>query len=138
MSNMEKDFRDRLAFLSNKHEKDIEELKVKARMQEKLSQNAREEMKKMATRNLNLKQEVDKLNTKVSFLEKKLGMAPAKLKKGVSTNEITNPTSCNDLGILGYTLNGFYTVQGKGDNKGKLESVLCRFNLDNIGNFLPL
>ncbi len=32
------------------------------------------------------------------------------------------------MGILGYTLNGFYIVNGK-DNSGRFEVVLCQFSL---------
>jgi len=44
-------------------------------------------------------------------------------------------TGCNDLGRLGYTLNGFYLVQEKdshstnriGSNNRQIEIVECRF-----------
>jgi len=42
-------------------------------------------------------------------------------------------TGCNDLGRLGYTLNGFYLVQEKGNystnssNNRQIEIVECRF-----------
>jgi len=38
------------------------------------------------------------------------------------------PASCDDLQKLGYTLNGFYLVNGEGLlNKNGFEIVLCRF-----------
>lgn len=38
-------------------------------------------------------------------------------------------TSCDELGLLGYTLNGFYIVKGKGQSSSsnKIEVVYCRF-----------
>ena len=49
------------------------------------------------------------------------------------TNEVKNsvkrfyglPSNCSDLGRLGYTLNGFYLVNGT--NNRNIEIVLCRF-----------
>ena len=35
------------------------------------------------------------------------------------------PSNCSDLGRLGYTLNGFYLVNGT--NNRNIEIVLCRF-----------
>lgn len=39
------------------------------------------------------------------------------------------PTSCEELGKLGYTLNGYYLVKGK-DNmniSGRIRAVYCQF-----------
>ena len=39
-------------------------------------------------------------------------------------------TSCKELGILGYTLNGFYLVKGKEQtNINKIEIISCEFEL---------
>lgn len=40
------------------------------------------------------------------------------------------PTNCDELKLMGHTLNGFYLVQRKQDNiylKGKMETVYCDF-----------
>ncbi len=37
------------------------------------------------------------------------------------------PTSCEELALIGHSLNGFYAVQGEG--KKKIETVYCDFNL---------
>lgn len=36
------------------------------------------------------------------------------------------PTSCNELGKLGYTLNGYYLVNGV-NSKRQIEIILCQF-----------
>ena len=37
-------------------------------------------------------------------------------------------TNCKELSILGYTLNGFYLVKGKGSSKNtKVEIISCQF-----------
>ena len=40
----------------------------------------------------------------------------------------SNPTNCNDIGKLGYTLNGFYIVNGN-DNTERFGVVFCQFKL---------
>ena len=40
----------------------------------------------------------------------------------------SNPTNCNDIGKLGYTLNGFYIVNGS-DTVERFEVVFCQFKL---------
>ena len=42
------------------------------------------------------------------------------------------PANCNDLGRIGYTLNGFYLV--KGTNNRTIDIVLCRFQQPTNGN----
>jgi len=37
------------------------------------------------------------------------------------------PTSCEDLALIGHSLNGFFSVQGSG--KKIIEIVYCNFNL---------
>ena len=38
------------------------------------------------------------------------------------------PTSCRELGALGYTLNGYYLVKGKDELKRtKIQTVYCQF-----------
>ena len=37
-------------------------------------------------------------------------------------------TNCNELGNLGYTLNGYYLVKGNDESKS-IEAVFCRFKL---------
>ena len=48
------------------------------------------------------------------------------------------PTSCSDMRKLGYTLNGYYLVNGIKDdfNRGKVKVVYCRFQLPipNVSN----
>ena len=39
-------------------------------------------------------------------------------------------SNCNELGRLGYTLNGYYLVKGKDESiRNSIEAVLCRFKL---------
>ena len=41
-------------------------------------------------------------------------------------------SDCNELGKLGYTLNGYYLVKGEGDStSNSIEAVLCQFKLPN-------
>ena len=44
----------------------------------------------------------------------------------------SNPANCNDIGILGYTLNGFYIVNGK-NSAGRFGVVFCQFKLPSEG-----
>jgi len=39
-------------------------------------------------------------------------------------------TDCDELGMLGYTLNGFYIVKGKDEStsSNKIEVIYCRFS----------
>jgi len=49
-------------------------------------------------------------------------------------------SNCNELGRLGYTLNGYYLVKGKDESiRISIEAVLCRFKLPEEtkgGNYL--
>ena len=50
------------------------------------------------------------------------------------------PTNCTELGQLGYTLNGYYLVNGSHSSR-QIEVVLCRFKLpprNNESTFLML
>jgi len=39
-------------------------------------------------------------------------------------------SNCNELGKLGYTLNGYYLVKGKDKSvSNNIEAILCQFNL---------
>jgi len=39
-------------------------------------------------------------------------------------------SNCNELGKLGFTLNGYYLVKGKDESiSNSIEAVLCQFNL---------
>ena len=42
-------------------------------------------------------------------------------------------TSCDELGKLGYTLNGLYLVdcKDKSNIRGRIEAILCRFKQPN-------
>lgn len=42
------------------------------------------------------------------------------------------PRSCQDLGCLGYKLNGFYLVRE--DNASKIQTVYCDFSTVNTGS----
>jgi len=61
------------------------------------------------------------------------GLSKEEDKNKLADEQITkklqnNPTNCNDMGKLGYTLNGFYIVNG-GDNIERFGVVLCQFKL---------
>jgi len=44
------------------------------------------------------------------------------------------PTSCFDLGKLGYTLNGYYLIKGQGpSNKTRIVTVYCDFRQSQAG-----
>lgn len=38
------------------------------------------------------------------------------------------PTSCQELNLLGHTLNGMYLVNGAGKNSNKVLTVYCKVN----------
>jgi len=40
----------------------------------------------------------------------------------------SNPADCNDIGMLGYTLNGYYLVNGSGNAK-RFGVFFCKFKL---------
>jgi len=37
------------------------------------------------------------------------------------------PASCQDLKLIGHTLNGFYSVRGIGPNNNQIETIFCKF-----------
>ncbi len=50
--------------------------------------------------------------------------------KAAGTRFYGPPSNCNELGKLGYTLNGYYLVKGKGESLSNgIEAVLCQFKL---------
>jgi len=40
----------------------------------------------------------------------------------------SNPANCNEIGLLGYTLNGYYLVNSS-DSAGQFGVVFCHFKL---------
>jgi len=40
----------------------------------------------------------------------------------------SNPSDCSDIGMLGYTLNGYYLVNGS-DNAKRFGVLFCQFKL---------
>ncbi len=51
-------------------------------------------------------------------------------KKHANTRFYGPASNCNELGKLGYTLNGYYLVKGNGESiSNSVEAVLCQFNL---------
>ena len=57
--------------------------------------------------------------------------------KNVTDKKFYGPaTNCNELRQLGYTLNGYYLVKGKGEIiKSEVQVVYCRFKLPNAMGF---
>ena len=45
----------------------------------------------------------------------------------------SNPANCDDLGKLGYTLNGFYIVNGISGSLGRFVVTFCQFQLQLTG-----
>ena len=60
-----------------------------------------------------------------------IGVCAFDIKKTKSSLDVyRKPANCEDLKSLGYTLNGFYLVQGKRDKitlKSKVETIYCDF-----------
>jgi len=53
-----------------------------------------------------------------------------KERAAVDTRFYGPASNCNELGKLGFTLNGYYLVKGKDESiSNSIEAVLCRFNL---------
>ena len=53
-----------------------------------------------------------------------------KEKAAVDTRFFGPASNCNELGKLGFTLNGYYLVKGKDESTiNSIEAVLCQFNL---------
>jgi len=51
-------------------------------------------------------------------------------KKHANTRFYGPASNCNELGRLGYTLNGYYLVKGKDEPiSNNIEAVLCQFQL---------
>ena len=51
-------------------------------------------------------------------------------KDAVDTRFYGPASNCDELGKLGFTLNGYYLVKGKGESiSNSVEAVLCQFNL---------
>lgn len=51
----------------------------------------------------------------------------------VQQRKSNNPTNCNDMGKLGYTLNGYYLVNGSDNVERLFGVVFCRFKLPPAG-----
>ena len=49
------------------------------------------------------------------------------MKKPTGSSNIV-PNSCDDLQIIGHTLNGFYSVQGRDENTNRIETIFCNFS----------
>jgi len=53
-----------------------------------------------------------------------------KEKAAIDTRFYGPASNCNELGKLGFTLNGYYLVKGKDESvSNSVEAVFCRFNL---------
>ena len=64
------------------------------------------------------------------LFSKEAGDKKEKEKSSVGTRFYGPASNCKELGKLGYTLNGFYLVKGKGESgSNSVEAVLCQFKL---------
>lgn len=111
---------------------------------EKYVKKSEKENKELKSSNENFKNEVKNLKEKVERLEK-AGPQTAGASSAVAVKSNSNkkkgwmPTNCEDLKQIGHSLQGFYTVQGKGVDRGHLEHVFCDFSKDlKKGNFVIL
>lgn len=87
----------------------------------------------MKSSNEQFKNEVKALKEKVERIVEKAGPASSAVAvKNTNNNKkkAGMPRSCEDLKQIGHNLEGFYTVQGKGVDRGHLEHIFCDFNKD--------
>jgi len=60
-----------------------------------------------------------------SYIAHRLGRLECSGKEEVTKGKM--PTNCEELALIGHSLNGFYPVKGTG--KREIEMVYCDFNL---------
>ncbi len=106
----------------------------------------RDETEDLKTANRDQSKRIDQLEHKLSILQKTSSspqLTPGQTKYNVLKNEIakniddllstssTPPSSCKELLMLGYFLDGLFLVKNK--QSKKLQTVFCQFSANNQG-----
>ena len=111
-------------------------------------QETRDEMEELKTKHIDQSKRIDQLEQKLSMLQKtssspQLIRANTKYNKtnGISNNmdgllstSSTPPSSCNELSMLGYIMDGLFLVKNK--ETKKIQTVFCQFSADNQGRVI--
>ena len=98
----------------------------------------------LKTGNMDQSKRIDQLEQKLTLLQKPTsaaligGNTKDQMKNGSSNNNdgrvskaLTPPSSCQDLSMLDYYLDGLYLVKNK--QTKKIQTVFCKFSADDKG-----
>ncbi len=132
---------------SEEQEEKIAILRVKERNLAQILNQTREEIVGLQTQNMDQSKRIGQLEKKLAMLQNTppttsaltRGNNKEKLKNGFSYNNneshisktCTPPSSCQELAMLDYYLNGLYLVKNK--QTKKIQTVFCTFLADNKG-----
>lgn len=114
-----------------------------------LLNTTREEMETLKTTNRGQSKRIEQLEQKLAMLQNTPPSQPLtrttkdKMKNrdsydmdGRLSKSSTPPSSCQELSMLDYYLDGLYLVKNK--QTKKIESVFCQFSADNQGRIIKL
>jgi len=98
-----------------------------------------EMVKELKTQNRDQSKRIDQLEKKVATLLQNTPPASSALIRGNNNEKMKNraltpPSSCQDLAMLDYYLDGLYLVKNK--QTKKIQTVFCKFSDDNKGRLL--
>jgi len=101
-----------------------------------------EVVKELKTQNRDQSKRIDQLEQKVAtLLQNTPPASSAALIRGSNNEKMKNrasttPSSCQDLAMLDYYLDGLYLVKNK--QTKKIQTVFCKFSDDNKGRLLDI
>ncbi len=120
-------------------------IRVRERNLARLLNQTRKEMEGLKTQNRDQSKRIDQLEQKVAALQNTppassaltRGKNKEKMKNGASSinglvsKNSTPPSSCHELAMLDYYLDGLYLVKNK--QTKKIQTVFCKFSLNDRG-----
>jgi len=156
INQLEAEFREKIEEINTKtsrSSKDQDEkiaiIRVRERNLAQLLNTTRVEMEVLKTTNRDQSKRIDQLEQKLAILQNTPPSQPlarttkGEMKNGASYNTngrlskaSTPPSSCQELSMLDYYLDGLYLV--KNEETKKIDSVFCQFLGDNKGRIIIL
>jgi len=157
LNHLEAEFRNKIEEIktqSSRNSKDQNEkiaiITARERNLAQLLNQTREEMVGLKTQNRDQSKRIDQLEQKLATLESTppassaltRGNSKEKMKNAASNNKYqvfkasTPPSSCQELAMLDYHLDGLYQVQNK--QTKKIQTVFCKFSAENQGRMNEL
>ncbi len=120
---------------SEDQEEKIAIMKARERKQAQLLNQTREEMELLKTQNKDQSSRIDQLEQKLATLQNtppaSSDLTRSIIKEKVKNGASTPPSSCQELSMLDYYLDGLYLVRNK--QTKKIQIVFCKFSADNQG-----